>query len=330
MRNKSIIEHIATGRFSVLLTLLVVVSLIVTRILAFPHSIPVKTDFGLFTNVLAPLIQNNYVKYGIDGGFLVLFAFLLNHADTRFSINRIRTSLPFFISGIILVTNNQLLGNWGESLSALLILIAISSLFSSYQAPRAEKHAFDISLLLSFASLFWIKSVFLLPVFWIGMYMMKTLSFRSFLASIIGILTPYWFAFFYFAYYNDYTPLLNYLQTGIDFHLINFTEVKLFTWIHLGITILTTMFAIGHCMFSSYNDKIRSQTFLNFLFFILFCTYALIVVDFQHSGSIIYLNYLISTFLISYLYASEKGRFSNFLFQALFITYALIYIWSLS
>lgn len=330
MRNKTIIDHIATGRFTVLLTLLAVVALIATRGLFYPHSIPVKPDFGLFTNILAPLIPNNYVRIGLDGGFLVLFAFLLNHADTRFSIIRNRTSLPFFVTGLLLITNSYLLGNWGENLGALLLLMAIASLFGSYQQPRAEKQAFDISLLLSIASILWLKTVYLLPVFWIGMYMMKTLSFRSFLASLIGILTPYWFAFFYFAYYNNYTPLLNYLQSIVDFRIINFTEVPLFTWIHLGITVLATIFAIGHSMFSSFNDKIRSQSYLNFLFFILICTYALIIVDFQRSGSIIYLSYLISAFLISHLFASVKGRFSSFLFQALLITYALVLLWSLS
>ena len=330
MKNKSIIDRIANGRFTVALSLLVMVSLILVRALLYPQSVPVKPDFGLFSNILTPLIPDQYFRIGIEGCFLILFAFLLNHADTRFSIIRNRTSLPFFITGLLLTTNNQFLGNWSESASTLAIILAISSLFESYQQIRAEKQAFDISILLSISSLFWIKTVYLLPVFWIGMYMMKTLNFRSFLASLIGIITPYWFAFFYFAYSDNYTPLLNYFESAIHFNLFSYTEIALYNWIHMGITLIASIFAIGHSMFSSFNDKIRSQSYLNFLFLMLISTYVLIIVDFTNCGSIIYLNYLVSAFLISHLFASVRGRFSSFLFQAMLLTYILIYIWSLS
>jgi hypothetical protein len=330
MRNNNIIDKLATGRLTVLITLIAIAGLIATRGIGFPHSIPTKTNWGLFSVLFENWSNYTIFQWIIDGGFVVLFAFMFNQADTRFNLIRVRTSLPFFVVGLLLATNNFLLGNLTESFSTLLIILSISSLFSSYQLHRAEKQSFDIGLLLSLASLFWIKSIFLLPIFWIGMYMMKTLNLRTFAASLIGVLTPYWFAFFYYAYIDNYTPLLEHLLSIIDFQWINLWNAPLYTWIHLGITLLASLFAIGNTIFSTFTDKIRTRSYLNFLFLFLISTYALFVVDFGRSGSALYLIYLISAFLIAHLFASVRGRFSSLLFYTLLYTYIIIYLWSLS
>jgi len=330
MRNKSIIDNIATGRASVLLTLTIVISMIVVRGLFFAQTIVLKPDYGLFSEIIRPYAEHPLTRTIVEGIFILVFAFVLNHADTRYNIIRIRTSLPFFITSLLLTTNSFLLGNLVQSIGAILMLLAISSLFESYQEPRAEKNAFDIALLLSLASLFWIKTIYFLPIFWFGLYTMKTLSFKSWMASIVGILAPYWFAFFYFAYQNNYDPLINYGLSIIDFSFIDFSQTKLFTWIHLGITIVTTFFALSHAMFSSLSDKIRTRSYLIFLIVLLFSSFVLTFVDFEHSGSALYLSYLISAFLIAHLFASVKGRFTSFLFHIMLYSYLLVYLWSLS
>lgn len=330
MRNNNIIDKIATGRMTVVLTLLAVVGLIATRGIMFPNAIPVKENWGLFGEFFKGWASLHAVRWILDGLFVLLFAFMFNHADTRFNIIRVRTSLPFFMAGLLLATNNFISGNVTESISTLLIILAISSLFSSYQLLRAEKQAFDIALLLSLATLFWVKTIYLLPIFWMGMYMMKTLNMRSLAASFIGILTPYWFAFFYFAYIDNYQPLLNHLFSLIDFQWINLWGAPLYTWIHLSITLVATLFAIGNTVFSTFTDKIRTRSYLNFLFLFLLSSYALFVIDFGKSGTAVQLIYLISAFLISHLFASVRGRFTSLLFYTLFYSYLIIYLWSLS
>ncbi|MDD2799422.1 MAG: hypothetical protein PHV20_12590 [Bacteroidales bacterium] len=330
MRNNNMIDRIATGRATVLLTLLAIIGLVATRGIFFPNSIPVKENWGLFSTIFEAWKANSTLFWILDGGFVVMFAFMFNQADTRFNIIRVRTSLPFFMAGMILATSSFILGNIAEGLSTLFIILAISSLFTSYQQHRAEKQAFDIALFLSLASMLWLKTILLLPVFWMGMYMMKTFNLRSFAASLIGIITPYWFAFFYFAYIQDYTPLLNHFTSMIDFHLIDITVTPIYTWIHLGITLMATLFSIGHTIFSSFTDKIRTRSYLNFLFIVLLSSYILFIIDFGNSGAALYLIYLISAFLISHLFASVRGRFSSILFHTLFFTYILIYLWSLS
>lgn len=330
MRNNNFIDKIATGRLTVVLTLLAVVGMIATRGIVFPASIPPKENWGLLADFIRPWGAAGILRWVFDGLFLLLFAFMFNHADTRFNIIRVRTSLPFFMAGLMLATNNYLSGNVFESISTLLILLAISSLFTSYQQLRAEKQAFDIALLLSLSTLFWMKFIYLLPIFWMGMYMMKTLNLRTFAASFIGILTPYWFAFFYFAYIDNFQPLLNHLFSVIDFQWINLWGAPLFMWIHLAITLLATLFAIGNTVFSTFTDKIRTRSYLNFLFLFLLAACVLYVIDFGRSGSALQLVYLISAFLISHLFASVRGRFTSLLFYTLFYSYLIIYLWSLS
>lgn len=330
MRNRNVIDKIATGRASVFLTLLTVISMITVREIFFSKAIITKPVYGLFAHILQPYVGNSLTRSLVEGLFILVFAFVLNHADTRYNIIRTRTSLPFFFTSLLLATNSFLLGNLLQSVAALLVLLAISSLFESYQETRAEKNAFDIALLLSLASLFWIKILYLLPIFWFGLYAMKTLSFKSWLASIVGIIAPYWFAFFYFAYNNNYEPLLQYGQTIIEFELIDFSTTQLYTWIHLGITIVASFFALTHAMFSSLTDKIRTRSFLIFLVVLIFSSYILTFVDFRNSGSALYVSYLLSAFMISHLFASVRGRFTSFLFHIMLYSYILLYLWSLS
>lgn len=330
MKTQTLIDRIAIGRFTVLLTLLAIIVLIGIRGIESPGSFPQKENYGLISEFLRPYFLIEQIRYFLDAGFIILFAFILNHADTRYNIIKIRTSLPFFMTGLLLATNNFILGNIAESTSALFLILAIAALFNSYQEVKGEKAAFDLSVLVSLASLLWLKNLYLMPIFWIGMYMMKTLNLKSFAASLLGLATPYWFAFFYFAYINNYDPLINYFWKFIDFHFIDFSTVPLFTWIHFGITLLASIFAISYTMFSSFTDKIRTRSYLNFLFLILLAAYSLILLDFKDSGSAIYFVYLISAFLISHLFASVRGRFTSFLFYSIFYTYILIYLWSLS
>lgn len=78
------------------------------------------------------------------------------------------------------------------SLLFLLVLLAYFPLFASYQAPRPS-FAFLIGLCAAFASLLCPTLLWFLPVYWGLFIFLNAFTLRVWLASIIGVLVPYWF-----------------------------------------------------------------------------------------------------------------------------------------
>ena len=75
-----------------------------------------------------------------------------------------------------------------------LTLISISILLSSYEQTRAISEYVSAFVFFGIATLFVPKWMYLLPFLFIGCSFIGTLTFRAFLASLLGLIAPYWIA----------------------------------------------------------------------------------------------------------------------------------------
>ena len=75
------------------------------------------------------------------------------------------------------------------------VIAAFTLIFMSYQRRDDMGHCFWAYLFIGLAAFLWPPVLMLVPVFWIGesSYLMS-FSLRAFLASIIGVVTPFWIA----------------------------------------------------------------------------------------------------------------------------------------
>ena len=71
-------------------------------------------------------------------------------------------------------------------------VLAYFPLFSSYQRPESTVWPFLVALSVSVASLVFARLLWLLPVVWISQVMLRSFSFRGWVASLFGVLMPYW------------------------------------------------------------------------------------------------------------------------------------------
>ena len=95
-------------------------------------------------------------------------------------------------------------------LAAFCLSVSLYLLFRTYQQPQATTDTFHVFLMLSFGSIVLPPVAFLAPFFlWYLIVFMRSLSFRSFLAALIGLLLPFWFWGGWLLWQEDLSPLLS-------------------------------------------------------------------------------------------------------------------------
>ena len=67
------------------------------------------------------------------------------------------------------------------------LILALYQLFTAYHDPDAVVKAYNAALLIGVGSLLWVYILGFLPLFWLGMYNFRSLTWRTLLASLFGV-----------------------------------------------------------------------------------------------------------------------------------------------
>lgn len=285
------------------------------------QSLQTKLTASRFT--LPAVILPTSLCWVAGGGSLwvaVLYAvssYTLIEINNRFGLIRTRTTL--YVSLFILFIT--LFPSLWQSLTGagvcLLLLLSMGSLFQSYQQFRPMRHLFHSALFLGGASLLSPSVLLLYPLLWMGAYQCQSLNGRSFLASLLGGFTPYWFLL-----------AIAYTSGHIEWFQRPFLELFTFQPIKSnpfglemipGLVLLVLLFVISsiHCFSHSYQDRYQTRSYLA------------ILIEWFGGGLFIALLqpwnlWFICPFLISILcllgghfFATTNNRFTNYSFIAL-------------
>ena len=101
---------------------------------------------------------------------------------------------------------------------ALCYAASLMPFFHSYQDRLPTGWTFYAFLPIGIASLVWQQVLFFLPVEWMLMvFCLRSMSWRTFFASILGIIAPYWFVMLYFIYAEDWETPMQHFASMADF-----------------------------------------------------------------------------------------------------------------
>lgn len=107
-----------------------------------------------------------------------------------------------------------------EAIAATFITAAYLPLFHCYQDKTATGKTFYGFMMIGLSSMFYVHTLILIPAMWIMMiFYIQSMSRRTFLASVIGVVTPYWFATLYYIYSDNPLASLNALHASIGYKL---------------------------------------------------------------------------------------------------------------
>ncbi|MBK9636500.1 MAG: hypothetical protein IPO63_01260 [Bacteroidetes bacterium] len=83
-----------------------------------------------------------------------------------------------------------------------LLIFVFDKVFSLYKHPAPLALSFDGAFLLSLAALFYLPTIFLFLFYILCILILRPFSWRLWTVSIMGLLLPFFFAFFYY-FWND-------------------------------------------------------------------------------------------------------------------------------
>jgi len=243
----------------------------------------------------------------------LLNAFLVAQINNRFTIIRTRTFLPILIFLILMSTWNQTHVMMGSLIGLTLFIFALFNFFTLSRDRKASEQAFMGSMLISMGSLLVNPLIFLIPVCWIGFMMFQSFSFRTFLASIFGVLIP-WIIYLSVQYSLvpefDITKQLN-IYLNIDYTFATYALSEIIYAVALGIIMLISI--IG--MYSITNsDAINTRNKLNFLFLLLLSVIVLAILFRNQFASFLPFIALIYSILISHPLTLKQNNFYGILF----------------
>nr|WP_321406338.1 hypothetical protein [uncultured Carboxylicivirga sp.] len=207
---------------------------------SFPFS---ETPMPLFGLLLGALKGNHFLSTLISMLIALVMMLGVNRMVNRFGLSNNQTAMPgylylFLVSGYLMA--QQLHPVW---FFTPLLLLSIERLFSGGPQRKPMAWCFESAFWLSVGSLFYAKGIYFIIMIWMIMFILRMFTFRSILASLIGFVLPYIFAFGYFflvgrfAWFAD-VALENFISP------IAFFSHTIFSQLYNGIIIFLVFLAI--------------------------------------------------------------------------------------
>ena len=217
--------------------------------------------------------------------------------------------------------------SWTGGVVQLCFIATLMLLYDSYQDNTAVDKAYYAFLLLGLATMFDAHVFFYLPLFWfIMIVIVYAISWRTFLASLLGLITPYWFLAGWMMWqkeenFETLISLFNkqdFLQFPFDFGSIPLSN-------RIVIIFIAVLMVIGslHFIHSSFRDKIRVRQL--YYSFIIIGFYSLALLVPQPQNELALRTLIIATSpLIGHYWALTNSRISNIIVCTLSVALILL------
>lgn len=282
-------------------------------------------------NAICKVLPGKAFTYAIGMLLMLGGAFLLHRANYILVLIREKTLLPFLFYVLFISTNPDFLPLKSTSVGVFCLILAIYQLFTSYHEPQAKSNAYNAALLIGIGSLLWIHILWFIPLFWVGMYNFRTLNLRTFLASLLGVGTVYWFLLGWCIWFADFTPFTIPFATLFRLSLLMPAGIGLVDWIGiLLMASLTTISAIN-IITHEYEDTLRTRQFLSFLILMAICTFAMYFLYEQASEEFLETACIPASILIAHFFTVMRGRIIFWTFYSsivIFIVLLILRLWN--
>ena len=198
----------------------------------------------------------------------------------------------------------------------LCVVAACLVLFRSYQDKASAGLTYYGFVFVGLASLTFIHILIYVPILWALMLTrLQTLSWRTFLASLLGIITPYWLGSCWMIYQEDFTWLINHfallMDFGLpfDFSILNTGQIATFAFL-----IVLAVIGTVHFWRTSTYDKIRIRQLFSIFIWIDFLTTIFICLQPQYFDMLIRIMIINTAPLIGHYIALTHTKVTNITF----------------
>lgn len=281
------------------------------------YETPILTS-GPDGSTISDGIQSYTRSHSLFSQFFILAiaifnAFLVSQLNTRFTIIRTRTFLPVLI---FLLINASWVEKHTLNESHILLTLGNLSLFYFLRMVRnrnSSEEAFMGSFILACGSLLVHPFILLIPVCWIGFMIFQSLTFRTFLASVLGTLAPwilYLTVLFAINGNIDFRSAIN-LKPSFDIKVL---QASIPILIYAGGLLIIMCIGLIGLSSLTISDSIQTKNKLNFLILLLFSIIILGTLFQEHTYAFLPLLGLCYSILIAHPFTLKLNTFYGILF----------------
>lgn len=327
MENKALDSFITAGYIP---TLSVITALIFSFCSFWLYSFGVEPEQTIYPLSIEAWIPGNILSYIINQIIIITCALLLSRINNLYALIRSHTNLPIFFFLLFQCCNPSLAKPLNsDSICTLLFILCLFILFGAYQKNNSQKYACGIALLITTGAFLNPLFIYFIPIFCIGLYYMRSLSAKSVLALLLGIIIPFYIIFSISWVFNRtlnlqamYTPLLPPFSLEPE----NYTFDRL---IRIIPTALVGLFCAIVSIRNNYNNKIRTRAYNRFIntVSVILATFIFFRIELVNNY-ILLLNVCVAI-QASHFFTNTKTRFASFLFYIVLVIYLTSFIWIL-
>ena len=272
------------------------------------------TAYGLLVWVAAGLLSHNLWPQLVC---YALSVYMMVEMNNSFTLLRVRSRMVSAVFIALSCAMGFLFASPAGAVVQLFFIASLLLLLGTYQSPQSLGGIFYSFLFLSLASLLSVHTLLFAPLLWLLMSLhLQSLSWRGWLASLIGMLTPYWFVSVWFIYGRDFTPLARHFCSLADFVPPARAYATLDTRHILALALLAVLTLTGavHFWRQSIDEKIRTRLlYALFTWLSAFCIVS-VVLQPQHYDPLMRLAVVCASPLVAHFLTLTSSRASDIAF----------------
>lgn len=322
---------VTSGRYTLLGALLIALLCRLLARLVLP-SLSVKPEVGVtpWLTDLGSLPETVTLWGGL--ALHILTAYLLIVLNNAYGLIRQRASFQSAVYLLLVSLCPDFYGLQAGHAAGLALVGSLFFLFRAYRSLSAPADLFLATVCLGVGALFVPCLTLLLPVYWIGAYSLQALTCRSFFASLLGWMFPFWFLLGHAYFYGEMglfvAPFVEMWRIGPFFQ--GFEGETLWTLAYLFILFLVSA---CHVLLYGLEDKIRTRCSLRFFVLLGICLFLGVVLQPGLYAVLLPVLAVCVSVLAGHLFVLTRGRAANVFFIIILLAGGGLYfinLWMLS
>lgn len=251
-------------------------------------------------------------------GVSALLMMMLNNAHALIRIFSRMVSCTFLSLAVMCP---WLMNSTGNAVVQLCYALFFTFFFRAYQDKAAVGSVFYAFAMIGIASLCFTQILFFVPFLWIFLFTnLMAGSVRTFLASVLGLLTPYWFSVANDIYKHNIDGIVQHFADIDKFGtLADMGQLTINQIITIAAVVLLCLMGIIHFHRTSYKDKIQVRMLHEMFSMLSLVSIVFMILQPQHSNELLSMLIVSASPLVGHYIALTKTKFTNISFGLIVI-----------
>ena len=288
------------------------------------YALTLMAIYALGVWYLGGLVENQLY---LQLAFLCVSAYLMIEINNSNALIRIYSRMVSCSFLALTSMATFLFPSLRESIVQLCFITSYTIIFHIYQDKDSPGQIFYAFLCLGIASVLFIQVLYFVPLLWLLIgFKMMAFSFRMFFASIVGLITPYWFLAPLSFFTGHFDSLVEHITSIASFQpLFQYQRFNDHHYITFAFVCLVAIIGMVHYLRNSHMDKIRTQMIYELLMWMNLLTVVFIILQPQHYEILLGMMIVNTSPFIGHFLALTHTRLTNvtfylLIFLILFIT----------